>query len=368
MKPVLLLSLLCLFWGSCTKELQNKEPLITVDFEQCMNTERAMKISEIADTVEYLELKTPKDIIISRIWDVFLVDDFWIVRSISGISKFTKEGEWVMQIGRKGQGPGEYIGVRGVDYDPIRKEILIADAQQILFYDLDGNYIRNVKIVEDYFYNIGISDSVLWTGALGLHQEKHEVYAFNYQNDTLAFFPNPNYGMKVKNSDGVYFSHTRWDREFYRYNGELYLKNRPANDTVFRLSSFNRTPYIAFNMGKYKLPLEYESWYSNEDYEKNASSYWGISSVAEDDRYLFLLALRRLSLSGNSSNEDNFQYIVYDKDAKKGFSVKGESGIQITDDILGGPAIWPRFVTEDYYIWTAEWYGLSDDVKAGVYQ
>lgn len=271
--------------------------IITVDFTQCLNTERAMKLSEIADTVEYLELKTPKEIIISRIGDVIYADGYWIVRSLGGISKFTKEGDWVQQIGRKGQGPGEYLGVRGIDFDPIRKEILVADAQQILFYDLDGNYIRNVKMVDDYFYNIGITDSVLWTGALGLHQEKHQVYAFNYKKDTLAFFPNPNYGVKVKNTDGVYFAHSRMEKEFYRYNGELYLKNRPANDTVFRLSSSNRTPYIVFDMGKYKLPIEYESWYSNEDYEKYASAYWGIPAVAEDDRFLFLLARRRFGLS-----------------------------------------------------------------------
>lgn len=110
-----------------------------------------MKLSEIADTVEYLELKTPKEIIIFRIGDVIYADGYWIVRSLGGISKFTKEGDWVQQIGRKGQGPGEYLGVRGIDFDPIRKEILVADAQQILFYDLDGNYIRNVKMVDDYF-------------------------------------------------------------------------------------------------------------------------------------------------------------------------------------------------------------------------
>lgn len=369
MPCALLLYMLSLLVGSCTGGERDQGAIITVDFTQCLNTERAMKLSEIADTVEYLELKTPKEIIISRIGDVIYADGYWIVRSLGGISKFTKEGDWVQQIGRKGQGPGEYLGVRGIDFDPIRKEILVADAQQILFYDLDGNYIRNVKMVDDYFYNIGITDSVLWTGALGLHQEKHQVYAFNYKKDTLAFFPNPNYGVKVKNTDGVYFAHSRMEKEFYRYNGELYLKNRPANDTVFRLSSSKRIPYIVFDMGKYKLPIEYESWYSNEDYEKYASAYWGIPAVTEDDRFLFLLARRRFGLSKNpyERNEDDWRYIVYDKIEKTGFSAKGESGVRIEDDLLGGPAIWPRYITKDYYICTMEWYEMSEDVKAGRY-
>lgn len=345
--------------------MEKSVDLIVVNFEQSINTERYMNISEIADTVEYLELKTPKDIIISRIGDIILVDDYWIIRSLAGICKFTKEGQFVKMIGRKGQGPGEYLQIRGVDYDPEKKEILVADAQKILFYDLDGNYIRHIKIVEDYFYNIGVSDSVLWTSALGIHQEKHQVYAFNYQKDTLNFIPNPNYGITVKNTDGVYFSHSRFEKEFYRYNGDLYLKNRPANDTIFLLSAASKYPHIAFDMGKYKLPLQYEAWYSNIDYEKHASAYWGIPSVTEDNRYLFLLAQRRNSISKNpyEQNEDNWRYVVYNKETGDGFTVKGK----IKDDILGGPSIWPRFSIGNYYINTVEWYELSPEVKAGVF-
>lgn len=70
MKCLLLFSSFCLFCAGCTKQAQDQDLLLTVDFESCLKTERAMNISEIADTVEYLELKTPKDIIISRIWDV----------------------------------------------------------------------------------------------------------------------------------------------------------------------------------------------------------------------------------------------------------------------------------------------------------
>ncbi len=369
MKYLLLFSLFCLFCAGCTKQAQDQDLLLTVDFESCLKTERAMNISEIADTVEYLELKTPKDIIISRIWDVIQADGCWIVRSISGISKFSLKGEWIKQIGKKGQGPGEYLGVRGIDYDPARKEIILADAQQVLFYDLDGNYIRNVKITEDYFYNIGVSDTVLWTTALGLHQEKHQVHAFNYKKDTLVAFPNPHYGIRVKNADAVYFSSSRWEKEFYRYDGGLYLKNRMANDTVFRLSGAERIPHIAFDMGKYKLPVEYEYWYSTEDFDRYASAYWAIPSVAEDDRFLFLLSKRWNSLSDNprEPDKDDKRFIVYDKETRNGFTVKGEYGVQLEDDILGGSVIWPRFITADYYIWTREWYELSDEIKAGLY-
>lgn len=61
----LLLPALAVLFSSCNERKGNasaeKGLPYMVDFEQCMETERAMKISDIADTVEYIELKTPKD-------------------------------------------------------------------------------------------------------------------------------------------------------------------------------------------------------------------------------------------------------------------------------------------------------------------
>lgn len=189
------ISILTLF-SACTKhnsEAQN-EPYI-VNFEQCMATEQAMKISEIADTIEYLELKTPKDII-------------------------------------------------------------HADMQQVLFYDLEGNFLRSAKI-NDYFFNIAFSDSVLWTCNLCLHIDKYMACALNREGDTIASMPNPNYGMESLNTDGFYFNSSTDLREFSRYNGALYMKTRASNDTVFQLSGSKWTPYLYFDMGKYKMPILY---------------------------------------------------------------------------------------------------------------
>lgn len=353
-----------LFLSACNKD-KNQREVIVVDFEKAINSDKEVFLSELTDTLIYLELKTPKDIVISRIGDVIRANDYWIVRSLAGICLFTNDGVFVRQIGRKGQGPGEYLQIRGMDFDSTNNEILLVDSQKILFYDLNGNFLRHIKITNDYFYNIGITDSVLWTASLGLPHEQYQMYAFNKYNDTLSFVPNPYYKMEVKNQDGVYFSHSRFEKEFYRYNGNLYLKNRPNNDTVFCLSGTIRSPHIIFDMGKYKLPLHYEAWFSNIDYEKYASSYWGIPSVIEDDSNIFLLALRRNTISKNpyESNDDDWRYLIYDKGTGCCFSSKDK----LKDDILGCQSVWPRFHTGDYYIDTIEWYDLQQNVKADKY-
>ena len=126
-----------------------------INFESCISCEKEMKLSEIADTFEYLELKTPDNIVVSKIVSVLLPENFVLVQTFDGIYKFDRSGEFIREIGRKGQGPEEYLQIRALDVDLDRKEIIQADAQKIIYYDYDGNFLRSTKI-KDFFFNLGI--------------------------------------------------------------------------------------------------------------------------------------------------------------------------------------------------------------------
>lgn len=348
------------------KDSTTRNQLRTIHFEQCITNEREMKISEIADTVEYIELKTPKEIVIARIFNIVPADNFWVIHTPDGIFKFTQEGEFIKQIGRQGQGPDEYLHILGVDINPERKEIVQADTQGILYYDYDGNFLRKVKI-NDYFFNIVYAHSTLWTCNLCMHIDKYMACAFSLEGDTLAAMSNPNYGIESLNTDGFYFTSSSELREFSKYKGELFMKTRSSRDTVYRLSGPKWEPYLYFDMGKYSMPIEYEIWYSKSAYEKNATNYWNIPRQEEDDRYFYLTAVRQKSTSQVRGHEDDHKYIIYDKEKEEGFVTKGPKGIKITDDILGGPNLWPRWTTDNYYINTIEWYDLSQMLKKGEY-
>ena len=181
-----------------------------------------MKISEIADTIEYLELKTPHDIVISRILNIVCGDNFWLIHTRQGIYKFTRTGEFVKQIGRQGQGPDEYLYILGIDISPTRKEIIHADTQQILYYDYDGNFLRKEKI-NDYFFNIVFVDSVLWTCNLCMHIDKYMACALSLAGDTVTVMPNPNYGIESLN-EGFSFVSSSELREFSKYKENVYMK------------------------------------------------------------------------------------------------------------------------------------------------
>ncbi len=349
-----------------TKSIQGL-PYI-VDLELCMETERAMKISDIADTVEYVELKTPKDLPITRIWNIIPIDDCWIIHSRDGVYKFTNKGEFIKNIGSPGQGPGEYSVIYNIDVDYSRKEIVINTSGQLLFYDLNGNHLRTEK-KSGTFYDIGLSDSIIWISEAATNADKYIAFALNLQGNITTSIPNPFYGIESQDGGGGLHL-AKLYKPFYRYNNILYLKGKEHNDTIYQLVGRRYKPYIAFNMGKYKLPIEYEAWYNFEALQKNGSHYWGIPSLAEDDHYLYLLAQRYASIGGNNHvhNEDNFRYIVYDKEKREGFVTSGEQGTRFTDDILGGPAIWPYWVIGDYYMNVIEWDELSNEIEKGNYK
>ena len=357
----LIILLISVFLYSCQPNANTSKGLQILDIESCFKEEKEVKLSDIADDIEYLELKTPKEIVVSNISNIISAEDFWLIYTHKGIYKFAKTGDFIKQIGRKGQGPDEYIHILGIDIDPARKEIIQADLQSVLFYDFEGNFLRKVTI-NDYFFNIALSDSVLWTCGLCAFIDKYMATGLSLDGDTLVVLPNPAYE-NTKNTDNFYIADLYDFRETSRFGKDLYFQTRTSQDTVYRVSGAKCEPALLFDMGKYKLPIEYERWYSIKDYEREGLNYWRISRMDEDARFYYLTAMRQKATNKKRGHKDDVKYIVYDKLAKCGFVTKGLHASKITDDILGGPAFWPRWTTDEYYINTMEWAELSEKME-----
>jgi len=333
-----------------------------IDFEKSFDTKQQMFISEIADNVEYIELITPKELPISRIWNVINFEDYLLVDARGDIYLFHRNGQFIRKIGSRGQGPGEYFVAGDIDIDIKKKEILICDSRKILFFDFDGNFLRSREMVE--INSIGVSDTIIWICPFIYSTNmKYQAFAFslNGEGDTVEYIQNPAYE-KVKSDDAT-FVMTPLNIPFYNRDSLLFFKGEQHNDTVWKISGANREPYVFINMGKYKMPYEYEPWVSYENFRKNCDKYWCVQSLVENDNYFFLFSENR------KYSKDNpiLKCIVYDKKKREGFVANDRSDMGITDDILGGPSLWPRWASGDYYINVIEPYQLLEKIETGKY-
>ncbi|MDD7632430.1 MAG: 6-bladed beta-propeller [Parabacteroides sp.] len=347
---------------SCTKQASvDQGDMYVIPIQSVFETERSMKLSELVDTIEYLELKTPEGLIISTIRGVKQVEDFLLIQARMVLYKFTLNGDYVCTVGGKGQGPGEYTGVYDFDVDYRSRRIVISDSGRTHYYDFDGNYLESEK--SETISDFAVIDTLKWVCC-----PSPQIYPFRYvvlnaNGDTLRTIANPNYGKPSKNEGGVYgYASTRQNR-FYRHQGQLYTKGQLDEDTVYRVEGTHRVPHIAFEFRSLHLPDQYASWYDYEAFQKNAMNYWQVPAVFEDERYIYATVQR----ARWDDDGDDFRYVLYDKVTREGFVPKKHAQQKIKDDILGCIDFWPRFESEDYFYDKIEWYDLQNMLKEGHY-
>ena len=300
---------------SCTKQASvDQGDMYVIPIQSVFETERSMKLSELVDTIEYLELKTPEGLIISTIRGVKQVEDFLLIQARMVLYKFTQDGDYVCTVGGKGQGPGEYTGV----------------------YDFDGNYLESEK--SETISDFAIIDTLKWVCCPSPQIYPFRFVVLNANGDALRTIANPNYGKPSKNEGGVYgYASTRQNR-FYRHQGQLYTKGQLDEDTVYRVEGTHRVPHIAFEFRSLHLPDQYASWYDYEAFQKNAMNYWQVPAVFEDERYIYATVQR----ARWDDDGDDFRYVLYDKVTREGFVQKKHAQQRIKDDILGCIDFWPH--------------------------
>ena len=87
------------------------------------------------------------------------------------VKKFSAEGKYLRDIGRMGQGPGEFQGARNLAVDDSSGDIYLADLLKVHRYDRNGAYQNSIPI-NGFFENFFIDkDGALW-GRMSYFDEK----------------------------------------------------------------------------------------------------------------------------------------------------------------------------------------------------
>lgn len=109
------------------------------------------------DSIEYINLETNDSCLIKKITDMAVSENrlFVFDQSQQTIWIFDREGKYLNKIYKKGNGPGEYSQIYQFEYDSKDNQIVVLSSYQrkLLFYTLEGDYIKTVDLgirVQDF--------------------------------------------------------------------------------------------------------------------------------------------------------------------------------------------------------------------------
>ena len=106
-------------------------------------------LSEIASEISFVKLSNEPLVRDFFIYDIQSTDQFIFLMGPQLIYQYDLNGNFIRQIGRKGQGPGEYTNLTAPLMIDSENKLLYAHdlhTQQLLVYDFDGVFKKKVNL------------------------------------------------------------------------------------------------------------------------------------------------------------------------------------------------------------------------------
>lgn len=126
---------------SCdNKTLEQKEIPVTDEIKE-------INIDEIANNIKEIPLEFSETTMIGTISKVEFTDDFIFVHDFTNarILKFDFDGQFIKQIGVKGEGPGEYKNLSSFAIDENSQSVFVSSSNKIIKYNFEGVFIKEIS-------------------------------------------------------------------------------------------------------------------------------------------------------------------------------------------------------------------------------
>ena len=172
-----------------------KEGFWVADVRSAMEQNTPFSMKDDVMGIEYIPLETTDSCLISNLTYLIMDDDFIFVQNgkTDQVFKFTRQGKFVCQIGRVGNGPGEYAPwtIENISLDVNKKEVFLNSRRLPAYvYSYDGEFLRTdtttVEAVENrYLLNNG-SFALSGASITPIQQSPWLVALKNEKNQMMA--------------------------------------------------------------------------------------------------------------------------------------------------------------------------------------
>lgn len=253
-----------------------EDGILRIPFAEAVNTERVLKLSEVADSVKLILLQTNDECLLSRIMEgnILMSGHRIYIPCNNGVFLFSDDGKFIKRISKRGQGPGEYSGIRYIGVNEKLDRFYIFSHGKAIVFTQDGDLLHECRIPLGWQFAF-VGDSCIASFIYNnTGQKRDRVVLTDLSGDTLNRFQRTD--LFAIASGMNYYMFTMHDRYFYGYNGNTHFKDI-YNDTVFTVTPDSLVPHCILQMGKYALPLEkrYECLDGDQIvFEQQSASYW----------------------------------------------------------------------------------------------
>jgi len=227
-------TILIIILGFTQQRPNTQKGFFSINFEESIRNVKNLKLSQVADNVEYIQLQTNEECLINPEARYFFDDSLIFVTNKDHLLKFSNSGKFLKKIGKPGRGPGEIISIYDLSIIPSKRLIYIQDGPSLTSYNFDGKFIRKVKIPYRGILKILNDGKMIMWDSSPYQPTKLTFLLTNERGDTLSYIPNycP---VSIKPSISASPSPPFFPEHFYQYNNRFFLKDE-FNDTVYMVS------------------------------------------------------------------------------------------------------------------------------------
>lgn len=297
-----------------------------------------IKLSDLGFVdIEYIPLETNENSVISRINEIKVGNEYFLIKFFNRILMFKTDGSYVTKIGTEGRGPNEFLVAHHVDIDKKPQNIYLVDgwARKFYVYSERGNFIKTFQSPLNTTY-FGITDAgILCYSTNYIANIDYSYNLIDTEGRIIKKFLNRYiWNYKVEQGKGTAIFD---ENIFYWFNDKLF-KKEVYSDTVYVFENTDFKPHLVIEQGDKLLTTQarsdFEPLYLFEKYISQKNLFEFGDYVYYEFMYDFRIGGSNILRGFIGSKKDNFQV-----------TINAEQGL--TNDLDGGPNIWPKTIKDD---------------------
>lgn len=301
------------------------------------NVYDSIKLSSYCSAITYIRLETNKNCLLGGNLKILFYNESIFIRDKKALYQFSKSGKFIRQIGSHGKGPGEYLSVFGFTVVPDSKELfLIAyPSMRILVYNLDnGNYKRSFSVNFRSFVSLiefpqdSLTFHIVNIPQSRMNHYKSNLYFTDLSGNTVDSIPS----FCIRKQGNLQGDLT----SMYKKKDQLFYMTF-LTDTLYKVAKEKlRTPYVIFNMGKFKTNSEINLDPKMLDANNNNLMIYRLEETPSNFYITFMRGYKM---------DQPMRGIYNKRESKLSFIENGNEGL--INDLDGGHPFWPRQIVND---------------------